>query len=59
MFVMCIAMFANAFFALNGIHAEISEDSSEDATTFEPLWEEAFKLPLCRFFFQLVSHWSG
>jgi len=38
-------------YALNGIHAEISEDSSEDATTFEPLWEEAFKLPLVDSFF--------
>jgi len=51
MFVMCVAMFANAFFALNGIHAETSVDLSEDATILEPLWEEAFKLPLVDSFF--------
>jgi len=44
-------MFANAFFALNGIQTEISEDESQDATPFEPLWAEAFKKPLVDSFF--------
>jgi len=48
MFIMCIAMFANAFFALSGMQVEDSADIIEDA---EPLWSEAFKRPFIDSFF--------